>query len=84
MREIVVRPDELEPVVLEKRGVDAAGAHGLALEDEIGDPADQILDAHRGVVRELECAHGVSIGRGDQELVKHRKEFSEPAQKLLG
>ena len=84
VREILVRSNELDPVVLEHRGVDAVGAHGLTLEDEIGDPADQILDAQACVESQLECAHGISVHHRHQEFVKHAKKVSEPTQKVLG
>ena len=84
VREILVRSNELDPVVLEHRGVDAVGAHGLTLEDEIGDPADQILDGQACVESQLECAHGISVHRRHHEFVKYGKKVSEPTQKVLG
>lgn len=84
VREILVRADELEAVVLEDRGVGAVAAHRLALEDEIGDPADQILDAQGSVKPQLESAHGNSVHGRHQEFVKHAKKVSKPTQKVLG
>ncbi len=82
--EILVGADELEPVVLEDRGVGAVGAHRLALVDEIGDPADQILDAESSVEPQLESGHRNSLHWRHQEFVKHAQKVSEPTQKVLG
>lgn len=76
--------DEREPIPLEERRLRGVGAQRLALEHELGDPADQVFDAGKGVEPQRSCVHAVSLYRLNQELVKHWKKFSEPTQKLLG
>jgi hypothetical protein len=75
--EILVRADELEAVALEQHRIRAVGAEALSLEDEVGDPADQLLDGRRGVVTQAERVHAVSLYRRYQGLVKHWQEFFE-------
>jgi hypothetical protein len=78
-----VRADELHPVALEQQRLGAVAAQRLALEDEVGNPADQILDSDRGVRPQFQHAHVVSVYRLDQEIIKHWKKFSEAAHSLL-
>ena len=74
---------ECKPVSFEEGRLRVVRAKGLALEHELGDPADQVFDAGRSVWPQLKCVHDVSVYRLDQELVKPKKEFSEPSHKFL-
>lgn len=47
--EILMGADEFDPIALEQRGVGAVRAQGLALEDDLGNPVNQILDGGRDV-----------------------------------
>jgi leucyl aminopeptidase len=70
-----MRTDDRQPVVLEDVRTSVVRPEGLALEDEVGDAADQILDCGGTVVRQREGAHVVSVHRRHQEFVKRAKKF---------
>lgn len=80
----MVSADEREAVALEQRRVCAVGAERLSLEDEVRDPADEVLDSGRGFRPQFQCTHVDSVYRLNQEIVKHWKMFSEASHKLLG
>jgi hypothetical protein len=78
MGEIPVRRDELVPVLLQQLTVGAGRAQGLAREDEVGDPADQILDSRACRSRVPQRSrHAVSVIGVDQEFIKSAKNFSK-------
>ena len=59
--------------------------HGCAAtaENEIGDPADELLNRGRDVRPQFQRGHNNSVYRRNQEMVKHWKIFSEAAHNLL-
>lgn len=68
-----MRADERQAVVLEQRGVGAAGAQGLALEHELGDVAHELFHARDGIAVQGDSRHVVSVYRLHQQFVKQRK-----------
>ena len=78
-----MRPDEGKPVALEERGVRRVHAKRLALEHEVGDPADEVLDGRRSVWPQFHSRHVDSLYRPNQEIFKHPQMFSEAAHTLL-
>jgi leucyl aminopeptidase len=79
----LVRADEREAVALEQQRLGAARAERLTLEDEVGDPADKVLDGGSVVGPQFQSTHANSVYRLGQQMVKHWKKFSKPAQNLL-
>ncbi len=65
--------DECQPVGLEQGGLRAAGPHGLALEDEFGDVADELFHAREGIALQGDGRHAFSVYRLHQQFVKQRK-----------
>ena len=75
--------DELMPVELERVTVGAGCAQGLARANEVGDPADQLLDG-RALPNQARRRrwpqrgrHALSVIGLNQEMVKPEKNFSK-------
>jgi hypothetical protein len=71
-----VCPHQREAVALEQRRLGAVCPQRLTLENEVGDPADQVLDGGRGIRPQLQGTHANSLYRLRQEIIKHWKKFS--------
>ena len=68
-----MRADERKAVGLEQGGLRAAGPHGLALEDELGDVAHELFDARERIAVQGDGRHVFSVYRLHQQFVKQRK-----------
>ena len=82
--EILMGAHEGDPVALEERGIAVECPESLALEHELGDPVNQVLDGDRDFRAQFERRHAVSVYRPNQEMVKHQSKFSKPTPNLLG
>ena len=71
--EILMCADERKAVGLEQGGLRAAGPHGLALEDELGDVAHKLFHAHESIALQGDGRHVVIVYRLHQQFVKQRK-----------